>query len=128
GKADLGIAHDGDGDRMVAVDREGRFVGGDALLALFARQEVRRSLVVPVDASMVLEDLLPSAKVWRTRVGDVYVAAELKRRGAEFGGDPSGTWIFPKSTFCPDGVDAAATRRANGLSSAGLSSAKGAAE
>jgi len=108
GKADLGIAHDGDGDRMVAVDREGRFVGGDALLALFARQEVRRSLVVPVDASMVLEDLLPSAKVWRTRVGDVYVAAELKRRGAEFGGEPSGTWIFPKSTFCPDGVYAAA--------------------
>src|SRR2546422_1082832 len=108
GKADLGIAHDGDGDRMVAVDREGRFVGGDALLALFARQEVRRGLVVPVDASMVLEDLLPSAKVWRTRVGDVYVAAELKRRGAEFGGEPSGTWIFPKSTFCPDGVYAAA--------------------
>jgi len=108
GNADLGIAHDGDGDRMVAVDREGRFVGGDALLALFARQEVRRGLVVPVDASMVLEDLLPNAKVWRTRVGDVYVAAELKRRGAEFGGEPSGTWIFPKSTFCPDGVYAAA--------------------
>ena len=57
---------------------------------------------------MVLEDLLPNAKVWRTRVGDVYVAAELKRRGAEFGGEPSGTWIFPKSTFCPDGVYAAA--------------------
>src|SRR3989442_13483739 len=57
---------------------------------------------------MVLEGLLPSAKVWRTRVGDVYVAAELKRRGAEFGGEPSGTWIFPKSTFCPDGVYAAA--------------------
>jgi len=106
--ADLGIAHDGDGDRMVAVDREGRFVGGDMLLALFAREEVRRSLVVPVDASMVLDDLLPKAKIWRTRVGDVYVAAELKRRAADFGGEPSGTWIFPKSTLCPDGVYAAA--------------------
>src|SRR5713101_6751169 len=90
--ADLGIAHDGDGDRMVAVDREG----------------VRRGLVVPVDASMVLDDLLPKAKVWRTRVGDVYVAAELKRQGADFGGEPSGTWIFPKATLCPDGVYAAA--------------------
>ncbi len=106
--ADLGIAHDGDGDRMVAVARDGTFVGGDALLALFATQEVKRSLVVPVDASMVLEDLLPKAKVYRTRVGDVYVASEIKRRGADFGGEPSGTWIFPRSTLCPDGVYAAA--------------------
>jgi len=107
-RADLGIAHDGDGDRMVAMDRAGRFVGGDVLLALFARREVRRGLVVPVDASMVLSDLLPNATIWRTRVGDVYVAAELKRRGADFGGEPSGTWIFPKATLCPDGVYAAA--------------------
>ncbi len=107
-RADLGIAHDGDGDRMVAVDPEGTFLGGDTLLALFAKQEVKRALVVPVDASMVVEDLLPRAKVYRTRVGDVYVAGELKRRGADFGGEPSGTWIFPKATLCPDGVYAAA--------------------
>ena len=107
-RADMGIAHDGDGDRMVAVDREGRFIGGDVLLALFARREVRKDLVVSVDASMVLSDLLPKATIWRTRVGDVYVAAELKRRGADFGGEPSGTWIFPKATLCPDGVYAAA--------------------
>jgi len=107
-KADLGIAHDGDGDRMVAVDGRGHFVGGDALLALFARREVRQGLVVPVDASMVLDDMLPGIPIWRTRVGDVYVAAELKRRGADFGGEPSGTWIFPKATLCPDGVYAAA--------------------
>ena len=106
--ADLGIAHDGDGDRMVAVDQDGTYLGGDSLLALFAKQEVRRSLVVPVDASMVLEDLLPKATIYRTRVGDVYVAGELKRRGADFGGEPSGTWIFPKATLCPDGVYAAA--------------------
>jgi phosphoglucosamine mutase len=107
-RADLGIAHDGDGDRMVAVDRDGTFLGGDTLLALFAQREVRKALVVPVDASMVLEDLLPKARVYRTRVGDVYVAGELKRRGADFGGEPSGTWIFPKATLCPDGVYAAA--------------------
>ncbi len=107
-KADLGIAHDGDGDRMVAVDRDGTFVGGDPLLALFATREVKSALVVPVDASMVLEDLLPKAKVYRTRVGDVYVASELKRRGADFGGEPSGTWIFPRASLCPDGVYAAA--------------------
>lgn len=106
--ADLGIAHDGDGDRMVAVAGDGTFVGGDTLLAVFARREVRRGLVVPVDASMAVEDLIPGARVWRTRVGDVYVASELKRRGADFGGEPSGTWIFPKVSYCPDGVFAAA--------------------
>ena len=106
--ADLGIAHDGDGDRMVALDRNGAYVGGDKLLAIFAKHVGARSIVVPVDASMLLEDILPKAKIWRTRVGDVYVAQEIKRRGAEFGGEPSGTWIFPKATLCPDGVYAAA--------------------
>jgi len=107
-KADLGIAHDGDGDRMVAVDREGAFVGGDLLLPLFAKEVGAQSVVVPVDASMALQDFLPKVRIWRTRVGDVYVAQELKRRGADFGGEPSGTWIFPRATWCPDGVYAAA--------------------
>ncbi len=106
-KADLGIAHDGDGDRMVAVDEKGQYVGGDRLLPLFAKSEARRGIVVPFDASMVLDDLLPGVAVHRTRVGDVYVAAEVKRRKADFGGEPSGTWIFPSSTLCPDGVLAA---------------------
>ncbi|HLE46174.1 MAG TPA: phosphoglucosamine mutase [Thermoplasmata archaeon] len=106
--ADLGIAHDGDGDRMVAVDERGAFVGGDALLAVFAKREVKRSLVVPVDTSMAIEEMLPGAKVIRTRVGDVYVAQEVRRHRADFGGEPSGTWIFPRVTLCPDGVYAAA--------------------
>ncbi|HKZ64086.1 MAG TPA: phosphoglucosamine mutase [Thermoplasmata archaeon] len=105
--ADLGIAHDGDGDRMVAVDEKGAFVGGDKLLALFAKQRARRGLVVPVDASMAFDDAL-DVPVYRTRVGDVYVAQEIKRRGADFGGEPSGTFIFPSETMCPDGPLAAA--------------------
>ena len=47
-------------------------------------------------------------KVIRTRVGDVFVSEEVKKSKAEFGGEPSGTWIFPDQTFCPDGVLAAA--------------------
>ena len=107
-KADLGIAHDGDGDRMVAVDERGRYLGGDRLLPLFAKIHARKAIVVPVDASMVLEDSLPGVKVHRTRVGDVFVGQEIKRLGADFGGEPSGTWIFPKESLCPDGVYAAA--------------------
>lgn len=107
-EADLGIAHDGDGDRMTAIDEKGRFIGGDKLLSIFALNEVVKSLVVPVDASMVVDDLLPEAKVYRTRVGDVFVGEELKERDADFGAEPSGTWIFPRHFLCPDGVYAAA--------------------
>jgi len=46
-------------------------------------------------------------KVTRTRVGDSYVSDELKS-GGDFGGEPSGAWIFPKNSLCPDGIYAAA--------------------
>jgi phosphoglucosamine mutase len=59
-----------------------------------------------MDASMVLDDIV--SKVVRCRVGDVYVAEALKQSGLEFGGEPSGTYIFPQETFCPDGVYAGA--------------------
>ncbi|MDD1770134.1 MAG: phosphoglucosamine mutase [Methanomassiliicoccales archaeon] len=106
-KAQLGIAHDGDGDRMVAVDSRGRLVNGDKLLALFAHVMKKGDIVAPVDASMILDDMV-TGEVIRTRVGDVYVAEALKKRGAKFGGEPSGTFIFPQYTYCPDGILAAA--------------------
>jgi len=107
-KADLGIAHDGDADRMVAVDGRGRVVPGDALLVLFAHHLGAKKVVVPVDASWIVEDTL-KATVIRTRVGDVFVAEELYRQHGEFGGEASGTWIFPAHSYCPDGIYAAAT-------------------
>ncbi len=106
-EADLGIAHDGDADRMVAVDDKGRFLGGDQLLALFARRYARNKVVITVDASMAVEDFI-EAEVVRTRVGDVFVSEAVKNSGADFGGEPSGTWIFPDQTYCPDGILAAA--------------------
>ena len=106
-KADLGIAHDGDADRMVAVDDKGEFLGGDQLMALFAKRFCKKLAVVTIDASMAIDDCI-DAKVTRVRVGDVFVSEELKRSGADFGGEPSGTHVFPDQTFGPDGVLAAA--------------------
>ncbi len=106
--ADVGIAHDGDADRMVAVDDTGRFVSNDRLLAFFGMREAERSMVVPVDTSMLIDAVLPDVAITRTRVGDVYVAEEIKRTLADFGGEASGTWIFPKVSYCPDGIYAAA--------------------
>ncbi|AKB14301.1 MAG: phosphoglucosamine mutase [Methanosarcina thermophila] len=109
--ADLGIAHDGDADRMMAVDEKGNFVSGDELLAIFGHYECngnKGTVVVPVDTSLMVDDFLKGSEIVRTRVGDVYVAEGIKQYGAIYGGEPSGSWIFPKISYCPDGIYAAA--------------------
>ncbi len=103
--AKLGIAHDGDSDRMMAVDDRGRFIPGDKLLAIFAREVGAKEIVTTIDASMVIDEM--GFNVTRTRVGDIYVSEELKK-GGDFGGEPSGSWIFPSISLCPDGIYAAA--------------------
>lgn len=104
--ADLGIAHDGDGDRMMAVDEQGRFIPGDKLLVLFAQQVGAQKVVITIDTSMVIEEMGFIAT--RTKVGDIYVSEELRKGSGDFGGEPSGSWVFPKSSLCPDGVYAVA--------------------
>jgi len=103
--ADLGIAHDGDADRMMAVDNRGRFVSGDKLLVILAREMAAREIVTTIDASMAIDEA--GFSVIRTSVGDNYVSQALKK-GGDFGGEPSGSWVFPKNSLCPDGIYAAA--------------------
>ena len=110
--ADLGIAHDGDADRMMAVDEQGRFVSGDVLLALLAQRSAAAGerVAAPVDTSLLVDDALAphDVTVTRTRVGDVYVAEAATADDIAFGGEPSGAWIWPDETLCPDGPLAAA--------------------
>ena len=103
--ADIGIAHDGDADRMMAVDDKGRFIPGDKLLVIFARYYGGEKVVTTLDASMIIDET--GFSVVRTKIGDNYVSEEL-RSGGRFGGEPSGSWVFPEDTFCPDGPFAAA--------------------
>jgi phosphoglucosamine mutase len=107
-QADLGIAHDGDADRMVAVDEKGNYVGGDSLLTLFAQHEAKKSIVVPVNASMSVSEVVGNAEIFYCKVGDVFVSEMIKKHKSDFGGEPSGTWIFPVHNYCPDGIFAAA--------------------
>jgi len=111
GDADLGVAHDGDADRMRAVTADGEFLGGDVLLAMFARAAASAGdrVAVPVDTSLAVEDHLAEAGIETTRtpVGDVYVAEAASKPGVAFGGEPSGAWIWPDRTLCPDGPLAA---------------------
>jgi len=102
--ADLGIAHDGDADRMMALDDRGRFIAGDKLMVIFARAIKAKEVVTTIDASMAIDEM--GFGVRRTRIGDTCVSEEL-RNGGDFGGEPSGNWIFPRVSLCPDGIYAA---------------------
>jgi phosphoglucosamine mutase len=103
--ADVGIAHDGDADRMMAVDDRGEFISGDRLLVIFARAVGAREVITTLDASMAIEEM--GFSVRRTQIGDTAVSEEL-RNGGDFGGETSGSWIFPNISLCPDGIYAAA--------------------
>ncbi|HEX3001654.1 MAG TPA: phosphopentomutase/phosphoglucosamine mutase [Methanoregula sp.] len=102
--ADCAVVHDGDADRMMAFDNKGRYIGGDHLLMLFARYLDAKRVVTTSDASMIIDEI---AEVHRTPVGDAFVSEELISWG-DFGGEPSGAWIFPQISLCPDGPFAAA--------------------
>lgn len=103
--ADLGIAHDGDADRMIAVDDKGRMADFDKLLALVSA-EIGGCVVTTVDASACIDRALEEVggTVERTKVGDVHVAEMIHMLGANFGGEPSGTWLHPQFCMCPDGI------------------------
>lgn len=104
--AQLGLAHDGDADRVMAVDDKGRFISGDKLLCILGGYLGSRHIVTTVDASMAIDES-GFQSVERTPVGDNCVSEALKA-GGDFGGEPSGAWIFPASSFCPDGIYGAA--------------------
>ncbi|HTT35677.1 MAG TPA: phosphoglucosamine mutase, partial [Thermoplasmata archaeon] len=112
--ADLGIAHDGDADRAVFVDRTGRFLPGEKILTLLAREAVRRrgggTVVTPVSASQSVEDVVRplGGEVVYTRVGSPVVTREMKARGAVFGGEENGGLIFPGFQLARDGAMTAA--------------------
>lgn len=102
--ADLGIAHDGDADRMVAVDDEGNLADFDKLLSLIAA-DIGGCVVTTVDASSTIDLCLKNdGEVIKTKVGDVHVAEAIEKHDASFGGEPSGTWIHPDFCMCPDGI------------------------
>lgn len=112
--ADLGIAHDGDADRCVFVDSDGRYVPGDLALAVLGRYLLERNgggkVVVTVATSMIVEDTASKAggETVYTAVGSPIVAREMAADGAIFGGEENGGLIFADHQFCRDGAMGAA--------------------
>ena len=112
--ADLGIAFDGDGDRVAFIDNAGHFIDSDRSLSAFAGYIVRKekggTVVTNVEASMSIETMVQAegGKVLRSKVGDVWLAKMIEEAKAVFGGEPCGAWIHPLNHLCPDGPLSAA--------------------
>ena len=112
--ADIGIALDGDADRLILSDEKGGLHDGDSVLAALALNMSQSSLLTgPVTGTVMtnlgLERLLQSHKIpfQRTNVGDRYILEALKRDGGNLGGEPSGHILLPAITRCGDGLIAA---------------------
>ncbi|KAA9162880.1 phosphoglucosamine mutase [Amycolatopsis acidicola] len=110
--ADLGIAHDGDADRCLAVDASGEFVDGDQIMAILALQLAEtgelthNTLVATVMSNLGLHLAMRDHEVnlRTTAVGDRYVLEELRAGGYALGGEQSGHVVFPALATTGDGL------------------------
>ncbi len=114
-KADIGIALDGDADRLIVVDDSGEIVDGDQILAICAEHlhregRLKKSTVVStVMSNMGLDIAMQKigVKLARTKVGDRYVVEEMRRGGYNLGGEQSGHLVFSDCSTTGDGILAA---------------------
>ena len=112
---DIGIALDGDADRVIFLDETGEIVDPVRLLALLAKYYIQENkdklskydlkLSTPVNSSSLVENVLEplGCEIIRTEVGDIKVALALQD-GGFLGGETSGTYIWPKFHFGPDSI------------------------
>ena len=110
--AHLGLAFDGDGDRLISVDEHGQIRDGDYALAICGRHLAARGLlkggtvVTTVMANLALDRVLTKAgvRIAKVAVGDRYVLEEMLRIGANLGGEQSGHLLFLDHTTTGDGI------------------------
>jgi phosphomannomutase / phosphoglucomutase len=105
----LGIAHDGDSDRIAFVDENGKYIPGEVTLALLARDTLRRqpaaTIVTSITSSSAIEDVVRAegGKLIVTRSGSLPVAEGIAEHSAAFGGEENGHFYFPSHQNAPDG-------------------------
>lgn len=110
--ADIGIAHDGDADRCLAVDKDGKVVDGDQIMAILAVSMAERgvlhnrTLVATVMSNLGLRRAMAEHKIemLETKVGDRYVLEALGEHGLSLGGEQSGHVIMTKFATTGDGI------------------------
>ena len=113
--ADIGLALDGDGDRLIVADEHGEIVDGDHIMAICAQDLLKRrklkkkTLVATIMSNMGLEVAMErmGGRMVRTGVGDRYVVECMRRKGFSFGGEQSGHLVFLDHITTGDGILAA---------------------
>ncbi len=106
--ADLGIAHDGDSDRVVFVTDKGEVIRGDRTIALLGQEAIKKTgkktIIHTVDSSSVLDEIVEKSggHSVRTPVGDIQVAIKVKELGAVLGGEACGVFILPEFHLAPE--------------------------
>ncbi|QQR80773.1 MAG: phosphoglucosamine mutase [Deltaproteobacteria bacterium] len=113
--ADLGIALDGDGDRVIFSDEHGNVIDGDAIMAICAEDMIQKgqlkdnTLVATVMSNQGLEEYIRmcGGKLIRTQVGDRYVVEAMRQNHYNFGGENSGHLVFLDHSRTGDGIVAA---------------------
>jgi phosphoglucosamine mutase len=115
-KDNIGIALDGDADRVVFLDEDGEIIDSIRLLALMAVDYLNRykdeipkkrfNLATPINSSSLIEDVLNplGCEIIRTEVGDIKVAQAIEEQGGFLGGETSGTYIWPRTHLGPDSI------------------------
>jgi phosphoglucosamine mutase len=114
-RADIGLALDGDADRLVIIDEKGEVVDGDKLIGALCNYLNEEKLlrgngcVATVMSNKALEDYLSSKGIdlFRSDVGDKYVLEVMKEKGINFGGEQSGHIIFSDTAKTGDGLASA---------------------
>ena len=111
-KADVGISHDGDADRVLLCDEKGELVDGDEIMAIAALDFIKRgrlaqnTLVATVMSNFGLDETLRQhdGRVLRTKVGDRYVIEAMMKQDLNVGGEQSGHMIFRDYSTTGDGI------------------------
>jgi phosphoglucosamine mutase len=122
--ADFAIAHDGDADRCIVIDNCGEMVPFDVQLAIMIEHEIKKNnsknkknnernnkkIIATVEASLTIRDIVErtGGELEITPVGSTFVADALEERGALFGGEPCGEYIYQDSVHVPDAILGAA--------------------
>ncbi len=109
-KCDLGVAFDGDADRMFLVDEQGAFVGGDMVTAMVAVKMLKRSPGAAVVYNLICSRSVPETierhggRPIRSRVGHSFIKATMRQEDAVFGGEHSGHFYFRDNWYADSGM------------------------